>query len=178
MRKVLVLYCSARKTGNSATLAVSFIKGALTKGHQVTEYFIPDKTIAPCLGCNYCQTHQGECIQKDDMQEVSRLLQEHDTLVIASPVYYLGFPGSFKLLLDRTYNESVIGRKITASILLTTACKQEAFVTNTLVQYYRSLADYLGWKNLGVISAKGVESPGEIAGLPCLDAAFQLGLEL
>ena len=178
MKRILVLYCSARKNGNSARLASSFIKGAKQKGHQITECFLTDKRIGPCLACNYCQKHHGKCVQNDDMQEMIRLLQEHDTLVIATPVYYLGFPGSLKLLIDRTYAESAIGRKITASVLLTTACKKEDFVTNVMVQYYQSLADYLGWENLGVISAKGVDSPGEIENSAILDEAFQLGLEL
>ena len=82
------------------------------------------------------------------------------------------------MLIDRTYAESAIGRKITASILLTTACKKEESITNVMVQYYHALADYLGWENLGVISAKGVDAPGEIKNHPCLEAAFQLGLHV
>ena len=178
MRKILVLYCSARKNGNSAKLAASFIQGATNSGHQITECFLTDKHIGPCLACNHCQTHNGHCIQKDDMNAILGLLQESDTLVIAAPVYYLGFPGSLKMLIDRTYAESAIGRKITASILLTTACKKEEHITNVMVQYYHALADYLGWENLGVISAKGVDAPGEIKNHPCLEAAFQLGLHV
>ena len=178
MRKILVLYCSARKNGNSARLAASFIEGAMKVNHKITKCFITDKHIGPCLGCNYCQEHDGICLQKDDMQNIIRLLQEHDTLVIATPVYYLGFPGSLKMLIDRTYAESAVGRKITSSVLLTSACKEEESVTNVMVQYYLSLVDYLGWKNIGVVSAKGVEAPGEIENRPCLNDAFQLGSRL
>ena len=178
MRKILVLYCSARKNGNSAKLASAFIKGAVAAGHTVTECFTANKRIGPCLACDSCQRHNGECVQKDDMQAIIRLLQEHDTLVIAAPVYYLGFPGTFKTLLDRTYAESAIGRKITASILLTTACKKEEHVTNVMIQYYRALTNYIGWKNLGVISAKGVDAPGEIENHPSLEETFQLGLHI
>lgn len=178
MRKILVLYCSARKNGNSAKLASAFIKGAVSAGHTVTECFTANKRIGPCLACDYCQRHNGECVQKDDMQAIIRLLQAHDTLVIAAPVYYLGFPGTFKTLLDRTYAESAIGRKIKASVLLTTACKKEDAVTAVMVQYYDALSDYLGWEKLGVISAKGVDAPGDIENHAALNDAFQLGSQL
>ena len=77
------------------------------------------------------------------MNAILALLQESDTLVIASPVYYLGFPGSLKMLIDRTYAESAIGRKITASILLTTACNKEEHVTNVMIVFVNAKVDHL-----------------------------------
>lgn len=178
MKKILVLYCSPRNNGNSALLANAFIRGARKKGHEITEYHLAGKKISPCLACDYCKKNEGVCAQKDDMFDLLHLLQKHDTLVIASPVYYLGFPGSFKNVIDRTYAESVLKRKIKFTILLTTASKSEDSVTEIMTNYYRALANFLGFTNLGVISAKGVEAAGEVNNFPCIDDAYQLGFNL
>ena len=42
------------------------------------------KKIGACLACEYCHSKRhGECIQKDDMQEVYNLLKKAEMLVIA-----------------------------------------------------------------------------------------------
>lgn len=109
------------------------------------------------------------------MTELYKLLQNHDTIVIASPVYYLGFPGSIKNVIDRTYAESVRGRKIKYSILLTAACKEDSWVTNILTDYYKELTKYIGVENLGIVSGRGVEKPAEVKDTKWIEEAFQLG---
>jgi multimeric flavodoxin WrbA len=121
MRKILLLLGSPRKHGNTAALAQAFSKGAAESGNQVTSYWLGEAAINPCKACDYCQRNNGECIQKDGMAELYPLLQSHDTLAIASPVYYLGLPGSIKNVIDRTYAESAVGRNIKYSVLLTAA---------------------------------------------------------
>ena len=50
----------------------AFAEGAKEGGHIVTIVNVCRKKIAGCLACEYCHTKgNGECIQKDDMQEVS-----------------------------------------------------------------------------------------------------------
>ena len=121
MKKILVLHASPRKNENTADMVHAFCEGAQKKGHNVTVFPLSNAHINPCKACDYCQTHKGECIQQDDMTKLYPLLQSHDTLVIAAPVYYLGFPGTLKNLIDRTYAESAIGRSIRYSVLLTAA---------------------------------------------------------
>ncbi|OBR93931.1 MULTISPECIES: flavodoxin family protein [Clostridium] len=175
MRKILILLGSPRKNGNTAALAEAFSNGAKESGHEVTTYWLGDATINPCKACDYCQRNNGKCIQKDSMTELYKLLQNHDTIVIASPVYYLGFPGSIKNVIDRTYAESVRGRKIKYSILLTAACKEDSWVTNILTDYYKELTKYIGVENLGIVSGRGVEKPAEVKDTKWIEEAFQLG---
>lgn len=176
MKKILLLLGSPRKTGNTATLAEAFLNGATEKGHKVTTYWLGDAIINPCKACDYCQKNNGECIQKDSMIELYYLLQNHDTIAIASPVYYLGFPGSIKNVIDRTYAESVKGRKLKYSVLLTAACKSDSRVTSILTDYYKELMNYIGVEDLGIVSACGIEKPGEVKDTKWMKEAYQLGM--
>ena len=175
MKRILVLLGSPRQKGNTALMAEAFIKGAREAGNSVTAYSIGKREIRPCKACDYCQKHGGECVQKEDMRELYELLQSHDTLVMASPVYYLGMPGNLKNVIDRTYAESAKGRKIKYAALLTAACKKESEVTEVLNDYYRRLTAYLGWEDKGMVNALGVENPGEIENTCWLKEAYELG---
>jgi multimeric flavodoxin WrbA len=178
MKNLLVLYASPRKNGNSTILAQAFCKGAEESGNYVTKYNLADKNIGSCLACDYCQHNHGKCIQQDDMAELIELLQSHDTFVIASPVYYLGIPGKVKTVIDRTYAESAIGRKIKNAVLLTAACKKEPVITELVVDYYKKLCTYLGWNNLGLISALGVDAAGEVLDTEYVNQSYELGCQM
>jgi len=95
--------------------------------------------------------------------------------VLCSPVYYLGFSAQLKTVIDRTYAESAIGRKIQSAILLFVAGKKDTFVSDCMINAYQQLSDYLGFQNLGIISAKGFEKPNEIESSQILIDAFELG---
>lgn len=178
MKKILLLLSSPRKHGNTAALAQAFQNGAEESGHTVTVFWLGNADIHPCKACDYCQKNHGTCIQQDDMSALYPLLQDCDTLVIASPVYYLGFPGSLKNVIDRTYAESAIGRNIQYSALLTAACKRDSQVTEVLTDYYKKLMQYIGVKDLGIVSALGVEVPGEVEHTQWIEEAYQLGKQL
>jgi len=174
MKKILILCGSGRRHGNSEKLADAFIKGAALH-NEITKITLADKKIAPCCNCNYCQNHNGECAIHDDMQEIITSLQNNEILVLCSPVYYLGFSAQLKTVIDRTYAESAIGRKIQSTILLSVAGKKDAFVSDCMSNSYQQLSDYLGFQNLGIISAKGFENPNDIESSQILIKAYELG---
>lgn len=174
MKKIVVLCGSGRRHGNSEKLADAFIKGA-ELNNEVTKITLAGRKIAPCHSCNYCQSHNGECAIHDDMQEIMNALQHNEILVFCSPVYYLGFSAQIKTVIDRTFAESAIGRKIKSSILLSVAGKEDAYVSDCMIHTYRQLCDYLGFKDLGTISARGFENPGDIDNSQILTDAYELG---
>ena len=60
----------------------AFKKGAESAGHTVDVVDVCKKKIGGCLACEYCHGKgHGECIQKDDMQDVYNLLKEAEMLV-------------------------------------------------------------------------------------------------
>jgi len=174
MKNILILCGSGRRYGNSEKLADAFITGA-SLHNKITKITLANKKITPCSSCNYCQNHYGECAIHDDMLEIITALQNNDILVICSPVYYLGFSAQLKTVIDRTYAESALGRKIKSTILLSVSSKKDAFVSDCMTSSYQQLCDYLGYENLGVIFAKGFENPNDIANSQILVDAFELG---
>ena len=103
--RILVLNGSPRPKGNTKQMVDAFQEGAESVGHQVDVIDVCKKKIAGCLACEYCHTKgNGDCVQKDDMQEVYSLLTEADMLVVASPIYYHGISGQLKCVIDRFYS--------------------------------------------------------------------------
>ena len=96
--KILVLNGSPHPQGSTKDMVNAFKKGAESAGHIVDVVDVCKKKIGGCLACEYCHSKgHGECIQKDDMQEVYNLLKEAEMLVIASPIYYHGISRSAKM---------------------------------------------------------------------------------
>lgn len=105
MMKILVLNGSPRPKGNTAEMVGTFKAAAESAGHQVDVIEVCKKRISGCLACEYCHGKgHGECVQKDDMQEVYALLKDANMLVLASPIYYHGLSGQLKCVIDRFYS--------------------------------------------------------------------------
>ena len=83
--KILVLCGSARKHGNSNTLADSFIRGAEEAGHEVSRLDCSRLDVHQCLGCWKCGMN-GPCVQKDDFEKVRDLILPADAVVFVSPM--------------------------------------------------------------------------------------------
>lgn len=59
------------------------------------------KDIKPCMHCDYCLENK-ECIIGDDMQDIYRLLQESDGIILATPVQSGGISSNMAAIMDRT----------------------------------------------------------------------------
>ncbi len=91
-KKVVVVHCSPRAKGNSSMLADEFIRGAEEAGNQVTRMDVGRASIHGCMACEYCFSHEGACVQDDDMQQLYPALREADVLVYATPMYFYNLP--------------------------------------------------------------------------------------
>lgn len=66
-----------------------------------TEFFtVKGKIIRFCRHCDYCLENK-ECIIKDDMYELYRLLKEARGIIIATPIYNGGISAQTKAVMDR-----------------------------------------------------------------------------
>lgn len=102
--KIVVLNGSPRPKGNTAKMVEAFREAAEAVGHEVAVQNVCRMNIKGCLACEYCHTKgAGTCIQKDDMQVISGLLQDAEMLVLTSPIYYHGISGQLKCVIDRFY---------------------------------------------------------------------------
>jgi len=88
--KTLIVNGSPRKSGGTSVL-VNRLKELLDGDISVVDTYY--SKISPCVDCRFCWTH-SECAIKDDMQQVYRIINDADNIVIASPIYFTELTGS------------------------------------------------------------------------------------
>ena len=98
--KVVAIYGSPRRKGNTATLLREAIRGACESGAVVEEVVLRDQKISPCLEIYGCK-EAGECAIKDDFQKVRDLILEAQGLILASPIFFYSVSAQTKILMDR-----------------------------------------------------------------------------
>jgi len=99
--KTIGILGSTRKGGNTEILLDVALEEAQSFG-SASKVLLRDKAIAPCDGCMGCAP-TGECVIRDDMQEVYQGIRQADAIIWASPVYYWSMTGLAKTALDRTF---------------------------------------------------------------------------
>ena len=98
--KVLGLFGSPRKGGNTELLLEEALKGAEREGAEVERLHLTDFTITPCKECHGCD-QTGQCVILDDMQKIYPKLLEADVIILASPIFFYGITAWAKALVDR-----------------------------------------------------------------------------
>lgn len=105
--KILVLHGSARRGGDTDTLAERFLAGAGGEAaHDVQHFYAIDMNIAHCRACQRCASGEG-CVIHDDMDEVYPALREAEVVVLATPMFWGYMTSQLKTLFDRL--EAVVG---------------------------------------------------------------------
>lgn len=99
--KVLGIYSSPRKGGNTDQLLDKALEGARAGGAEISRVYARDLNMSGCIECGGCDK-TGKCVVKDDMQSVYPLLEEADVIFLASPIFFYGVTAQVKALIDRT----------------------------------------------------------------------------
>lgn len=100
MKKVLIVSTSLRAGSNSELLAKEAYRGAVESGNEAEFVSLKDKEIKFCIGCLACQK-TNKCSIKDDMEELTKKVQESEVIIFATPIYYYEMSGAMKTFLDR-----------------------------------------------------------------------------
>lgn len=98
--KVLGIYGSPRKGGNTDLLLDQVLAGARSAGARVQSVYLRDLEMKGCQECGGCD-QTGECILTDDMDKVYPLLKEAEIIFLASPIFFYGLSSQAKALIDR-----------------------------------------------------------------------------
>jgi NAD(P)H-dependent FMN reductase len=98
--KVLGIYGSPRRGGNTDLLLKEFMRGCQGKGAEIEEIFLRDMKISPCLEIYACRK-DGKCPIRDDMETLYPKLAEADIVALASPVFFYGVSAQVKAMIDR-----------------------------------------------------------------------------
>ena len=99
-KKIIALYGSPRRKGNTATLLKKAVAGARDAGADVEEIVLRDLKLSPCLEIYGC-LQAGECAIKDDFQAVRDKILDAQGLMLASPVFFYTVSSHTKILMDR-----------------------------------------------------------------------------
>src|SRR4030066_893652 len=100
MKKILAIYGSPRRQGNTTLLLDHAVQGALDTGAQVEEIVLRDLKMSPCLEI-YGWKYTGRCVIKDDFQSVYDRLSQCQGLILASPIFFYTVSSHTKMLMDR-----------------------------------------------------------------------------
>ncbi len=98
--KVLGLFGSPRRGGNTDILLEEALKGAEKEGAETERLFLTNFTITPCKECYGCE-RTGQCVIPDDMDKIYPKLLEADVIILASPIFFYGITAWAKALVDR-----------------------------------------------------------------------------
>lgn len=98
--KIVAIYGSPRRRGNTAALLKKAVAGARDAGADVEEIVLRDLKLSPCLEIYGC-LQAGECAIKDDFQDVRDKILGARGLILASPVFFYTVSSHTKILMDR-----------------------------------------------------------------------------
>lgn len=98
--KILAIYGSPRREGNTSLLLLQAVAGARQAGAEVEEVVLRDLRMSPCLELYGCKK-DGRCIIRDDFQQVYDQLLACQALMLASPIFFYTVSAHTKILMDR-----------------------------------------------------------------------------
>ena len=98
--KVLGIYGSPRRGGNTDILLDKALEGAQSAGAEVSSVYARKLKMSGCIECGGCD-RTGKCVVKDDMQDVYPLLESADVILLATPIFFYGMTSQVKAIVDR-----------------------------------------------------------------------------
>lgn len=187
--KVLGIFGSPRKGGNTDLLLEEALKGAEAEGAQVERLRLTDYTITPCKECHGCD-QTGTCVILDDMQKIYPKLLGADIIILASPIFFYGVTAWAKALIDRSQalwakkyllkdpSMGKEGKKRKGFLISVGATKgQKVFEGTILTAKY--FFDALNAQYMGELVFRGVDGKGDILKFPgALQQALEAGKRL
>ena len=98
--RVLGIAGSPRRGGNTDILLEELLKGAASKGAETKTLVLRDMDYSPCTHCDGC-IKTGNCIVKDEMQDIYKDFEDADVIVMASPIQFTNITAQMKGMIDR-----------------------------------------------------------------------------
>jgi multimeric flavodoxin WrbA len=181
--KVLGIMGSPRIKGNTDLLLEEALKGAKSQGAEVEKIVVDKLEIAPCkeyLGC----FKDGNCVIRDDMDDIYPKLLGADVVIIASPMFFYGVSSQAKALIDRC--QALWARKHILKQSLPNSGRKGAFIAvgatkgkrlfEGAILTVKYFFEAIGVEYADELLIRGVDARGEIKEHPiALSDAFELG---
>ncbi len=189
MIRIIAIYGSPRRDGNSALLLKQAVAGAREAGAEVEEVFLRSHKISPCLEIYNC-IKTGVCAIQDDFPAILEKLEKSDGVMLASPIFFYSVSAHTKIFMDRCQSlwvrkywiekqemgEALETRKGLFISVGATRGKKLFDGALLTVKYFFDVLNAGMWKNL---LYRGLDHKGEVENHPeYLEEAFNAGRDL
>jgi len=187
--KVLGLFGSPRRGGNTEILLEKALKGAEREGAEIERLYLSDLKITPCTECHGCDS-TGDCVILDEMQKIYPKLLEADIIILASPIFFYGVTAWAKTLIDRSQalwakkylvNDPAMGKrgKRRKGFFISVGATKGQKVFEGAIMTVKYFFDALNTEYTGELVYRGVDGKGEILKHPkALEQAREAGRKL
>lgn len=189
MVRILAIYGSPRRRGNTTLLLEKAVQGAQEAGAEVEEVVLRDQKLSPCLEIYGCK-ETGRCVIMDDFQKIYDRIETSEGLMLASPIFFYTVSAHTKILMDRCqslwvkrywiektpFGKRDFSRK--ALFISVGATRGKRLFDGTLltVRYFFDALDAELWRSL---LFRGLDLQGDILEHPdYLEEAYLAGEEL
>jgi len=187
--KVLGLFGSPRRGGNTEILLEEALKGAEKEGAEIERLYLSDLKITPCTECHGCD-ETGSCVILDDMQKIYPKLLEADVIILASPIFFYGVTAWAKILIDRSQalwakkylvKDPSMGKrgKRRKGFFISVGATKGQKVFEGAILTVKYFFDALNTEYTGELVYRGIDGKGEILAHPeALEQAREAGRKL
>lgn len=100
----MVLYGSPHLVGSTFRLLQQFKQALENNGlesYQFRQFDLFEMNLKPCNHCGYCQYGLCHMNHLDGYSSIIESIQSSDLIILATPVYFGGYPAPVKAFLDR-----------------------------------------------------------------------------
>ena len=189
MMKLLAVYGSPRRNGNTSILLNRAVEGARKAGAEVEEIVLRDLKMSPCLEIYGCKK-SGRCVIPDDFQKFHDRILESEGLMLASPIFFYSVSAHTKTLIDRCQSlwvkkhwidQSPMGAetpKRKGLFISVGATKGKKLFDGALltIRYFFEVLDMELWNSL---LYRGMDFEGDVLNHPeYLEEAYEAGKDL
>ncbi len=99
--KVLAIYGSPRREGNTAKM-MDVALSAFPAEAEIKKVYLGGMNFSGCGPCRECKT-TGDCVMKDDMQDVFKDMIWAEIILFGSPAQFSDVSSDIKKLMERTW---------------------------------------------------------------------------
>lgn len=187
--KVLGIFGSPRRGGNTDILLEELLRGAQFEGAEVERIYLTDFSITPCKECHGCD-QTGQCVIEDEMQGIYPKLLEADLIILSSPIFFYGVTAWAKALIDRSQalwarkyllKDPSLGKggKKRKGFFISVGATRGQKVFEGAILTVKYFFDVLNAEYSGELVFRGIEGKGEIKNQEeAIKQAFEIGRKL
>jgi multimeric flavodoxin WrbA len=189
MMRILAIYGSPRRKGNTSLLLDEAVQGATEAGAEIEQVVLRDLRMSPCLEIYGCRK-TGRCVIQDEFQKVYDQILSCHGLMLASPIFFYTVTAHTKIFMDRCQSfwakkywleKAPMGKpKGTRKGLFISvgATRGKKLFDGTLlsIRYFFDALDVELWRSL---LYRGMDQKGDVLKYPeLLEEAYRAGREL